>query len=327
MSSVAMDACSSTSINRPISLIDLRSRRPRPRPRPARPRHVHRVARLDLVGRRAEVWCEAQIDIFAPDFDGAQWVVARGARLFVIDALESRFEALAELSAGGHGDGGGALSPPAVVTSGRDDLAARVRYELPRLAPARPQAEGSGGHPAVRVHAVAASSGLAAVYLAQSMGEGAAKPPLLVLGKEGSSPRNAVLPWSTGVRALAVCARPGWIAGAVQSAAGVEVRLIDEPHLITRFILTLYGASRASLRLSDDALIVADDRGRAIVVGLDHGHLLHDAARLGHRKFGAIPGRYGPGSRKNRRRPPRARPPSPYRRAAGRAWRPVDPRG
>ncbi|MFT3774166.1 MAG: bpX6 domain-containing protein [Minicystis sp.] len=97
-----------------------------------RGRGTFRLARLDLVGRRTEVWCDATIGTFAPDFDGSQWVVGRDDRLFLIDALESRFEALAELEPGGVVTAvGRSAASCTVVVSGRDDLATRVRYELP----------------------------------------------------------------------------------------------------------------------------------------------------------------------------------------------------
>ena len=35
-----------------------------------------RLARLDFSLRRAEAWCEARLDAFAPDYDGALWSVA-----------------------------------------------------------------------------------------------------------------------------------------------------------------------------------------------------------------------------------------------------------
>lgn len=38
-----------------------------------------RVARLDLVGHRSRVWCEVELATWAPDFDGASWLVGGGA--------------------------------------------------------------------------------------------------------------------------------------------------------------------------------------------------------------------------------------------------------
>jgi hypothetical protein len=38
-----------------------------------------RVARLDLVGHRSRVWCEVELTAWAPEFDGASWLVGSGA--------------------------------------------------------------------------------------------------------------------------------------------------------------------------------------------------------------------------------------------------------
>ncbi len=50
------------------------------------------LSRLDLRSQRCEPWCNARFDLFAPDFDGLSWFVARGGTLYAIDALASRWE-------------------------------------------------------------------------------------------------------------------------------------------------------------------------------------------------------------------------------------------
>lgn len=241
-----------------------------------RGRDTLRLSRLDLVGRRSEGWCDAQLDVFADDFDGATWVVSRGDRLLLIDTLEPRFSALAELEPGGQVTVvGRSIASCTVVVSGPHALATRVRYELPAwfLRSRRPGDLESAVGP---LHAVAAASGVAAAYLAQTVGEGAA-PPLLIFAREGFEPRRVELPWPAGARPLAVGAGPGWVAAAVLTAAGVEVRLVDEEQLVPRCVIELGGAVHVVLRLTAETLTVADDRGRVLVMELEHGSVLHDA--------------------------------------------------
>src|SRR5207237_808248 len=73
------------------------ARRRRARRGPARrpPRRAAtRVARIDLLGRRAEHWCDARIDACAYDFDGALWFVAAHGALLAVDATAAPFGAL-----------------------------------------------------------------------------------------------------------------------------------------------------------------------------------------------------------------------------------------
>ena len=53
-----------------------------------------RVARIDLVARRAKPWCDARMTAFAPTFDGSSWLVGDGERIFLIDALDDGWRSL-----------------------------------------------------------------------------------------------------------------------------------------------------------------------------------------------------------------------------------------
>jgi len=55
---------------------------------------VTRLARVDLVERRARPWCDAKLDTWAANFDGSVWYVAHGGTLFAIDALSSGWDDL-----------------------------------------------------------------------------------------------------------------------------------------------------------------------------------------------------------------------------------------
>ncbi|MEO5726117.1 MAG: hypothetical protein ABI134_12470, partial [Byssovorax sp.] len=91
---------------------------------------VWRIARLDLWRRKSSVWCEAELDAFASDFDGSQWLVARRGELHVIDALDARLAALRTLSIDGRALAiGRAPAECSVIVQAED--AARWRFELP----------------------------------------------------------------------------------------------------------------------------------------------------------------------------------------------------
>jgi hypothetical protein len=60
----------------------------------ARRGEVWRLSRLDLVHWRAEDWCDAQIDAFAPNYDGSLWFLGAQGDFYAIDAQAKGFEAL-----------------------------------------------------------------------------------------------------------------------------------------------------------------------------------------------------------------------------------------
>jgi hypothetical protein len=244
-----------------------------------------RVARLDLVRRRSEAWCEApRLEAYAADFDGAQWVVASGSKLLFIDALEPRFEALASVPLEGQAAavGRSPRSCTAVVGvvrvsgGGRDIQTAwsRARFDLPswtlranKLIPAMPF------EPYIDGSLTAAGATVAVVL-------GVPGPDTLGLAVvgDGGVYRLAELSFASELRpeAHVLEARDGWIACAAADATGIRVRLLDEQELVTRAEVTMSGAKRASVRLGDDALTIADDRGRVFVLDLAYGGLLRD---------------------------------------------------
>ncbi len=60
----------------------------------ARRGEVWRLSRLDLIEWRAEDWCDAQIDAFAPNYDGSLWFLGAKGDFYAIDAHSKSFEAL-----------------------------------------------------------------------------------------------------------------------------------------------------------------------------------------------------------------------------------------
>lgn len=56
-----------------------------------------RMARIDLVKRRAERWFDARLGEFADNFDGSIWFVSNDQGVFAIDALEENFQSIWDL--------------------------------------------------------------------------------------------------------------------------------------------------------------------------------------------------------------------------------------
>lgn len=222
-----------------------------------------RIARIDVARRRDEPWTEARLVAHARRFDGTSWLVALpgtrpadGGRLALLDCLEPRLVALAQLPVTGtvralFADAtppGGTPSPPppgARLVSG--ELDALEHREL----------------------------GLAPLRLVRS-GQ---------LATEGTwGPRVAV-----ALRAdEGVDVSPGWVvtwgtvpdgdAGPGRSPS-VQVTAYardgqTSPTALPRLVLTLAGATRVRARLTDDTLVVADDRGRVLVLDLALGAVL-----------------------------------------------------
>lgn len=234
-----------------------------------------RVARIDLLARRTEVWCEASVDAFAKDFDGAQWVVAAGGKLLVIDALERRFEALQSFDIGA----GVVVTAIARSASGCTVAFARaehniLRYELPawtlrartRLDLKEPEGRG-------RSLETTAGTGVEGVVAVLTR---SAEDCRLFVARDNRPAREEVLPIAAATSILSAQTSRGWVACAIGTGAGVEVRVLDMVEMDTRLRVTLAEAGEASLRLDDQSLTVADDRGRVLVVDLAHGDVIAD---------------------------------------------------
>lgn len=55
---------------------------------------ARRLAKLDLLQRRARPWCDVSFDTFAPTFDGSLWFIAKGDTAYAIDATAAGWEHL-----------------------------------------------------------------------------------------------------------------------------------------------------------------------------------------------------------------------------------------
>jgi hypothetical protein len=241
-----------------------------------------RLSKLDLVRRTAQDWCDAQIDAFAPDYDGQLWFVATES-LFAIDTTRSRFD--------------GPWSVPDVVARGGDTLRlARSatgfsvlvpspggeevwHYALPGLI-LRSRREMPGVTRYADTRAVVTQSALSAAGLVarQHLGltpEHTTGPPSLLWSRDGQR-------WSerrigeAGEGPASLVASETWIAAGVREPRAVRVLLLDAKEGNVRTQIRLEGAERVCLRLSGETLSLADDRGRVLVLDLDQGWLLRD---------------------------------------------------
>ena len=52
-----------------------------------------RLARIDFIERRSGFWCDAKLEVFAPNFDGNTWFVGLKDEFYAIDANAKSFEA------------------------------------------------------------------------------------------------------------------------------------------------------------------------------------------------------------------------------------------
>lgn len=55
---------------------------------------ARRLAKLDLLQRRARPWCDVSFDTFAPTYDGSLWFIAKGDTAYAIDATAAGWEHL-----------------------------------------------------------------------------------------------------------------------------------------------------------------------------------------------------------------------------------------
>lgn len=259
-----------------------------------------RLARLDFLARRAEPWCEAQLEAFAPDFDGALWFVGAGGDFYAVDATAKGFESLWRVPEAGE----------RVVGVARDATTCRFLtagppghetwlYTLPLLV-LRKRAEVETRHDDETV--------CARPRLALSP-DGALIDQSLycrVSGAESAEEKSTAGPSEVGVVAVEPLprlrlrvfeggvvkhefeigdaeTRPGLpevrgqlVASPVYEGGGARVRLFDLRAGSVIGEMHLAGASRVCARLSEKRLTVADDCGRVLVLDHERGCLIRD---------------------------------------------------
>jgi hypothetical protein len=215
---------------------------------------VSRLARIDLIDRRGEHWCDTEIDSAATTFSGDLWLVTRKQQVFAADANSSRWRALWGV------DMPVTFIHPHVRRDGtyfsiEDSVSGELWfYEGFTLR----QRDVKVDVEYARIAGSCASQIWVAATDTHVRGPGW-DVPLLFSG----TPQDLV-------------ASASYIAVSQQGPEGAVVSVIHRG--ATRIIARLYldGASDVRTRLADDTLTLADNRGRVATLDLETGALFRD---------------------------------------------------
>ena len=247
----------------------------------ARRGEVWRLSRLDLVEWRSEDWCDAQIDAFAPNYDGSLWFLGAKGDFYAIDAQSKSFEALWRVPEAG----GEVLSVArsesscSFLTTSKEwsDLEQWV-YALPLLTLRRRTSPPKQPDNVIRLNWREAFSpqGVYAdqsfyCLLDSSQPEWNKLTPLpslklrvferelekleLLIGDDSCEP---LIPEIFGTK----------VVSPVLEKDGIKVRVIDVQAKDITAQLFLASAKQVSTRLMENTLTVADDLGRVIAIDL-----------------------------------------------------------
>jgi len=235
----------------------------------ARRGDVWRLARLDFATRKAEPWCEARLDAFAPDYDGALWFAAGPDGLVAVETT----------AAAGRLDGSWGVSrlPGPTLAIARSANWCSLAfggeghevwsYELPSLTLRRRDAVPPAPENR-RTHPVAISPEGTFAEALGGMGR------RLALHIHGASRFEVPLP-GPGKPGNPVIAGD-WAALPVHTPEALLLYLIHLPSAAVRAEVALGRTARATLRLTPQYFITADDRGRVMVLDLEYGQVRRD---------------------------------------------------
>ncbi len=233
-----------------------------------------RLARLDFALRRSEPWCEARLDAFAPDYDGALWFVAGPDGLLAAGTAGKRLD----------GAWGVSRLPGSPLAIARSDARCSVllaghdsevwTYELPSLTLRRrdPVPISPGIR---RTHRVAISPEGA---VAEPSPAGAPGRPLTLRlhGLQTNGGPDLAIQLSGGGKPGLPSIAGDWVALPVHAPDATCVSLIHLPSAAVRAEVTLGRAAKVALRLTPQYLTIADDRGRVVVLDLENGQVRRD---------------------------------------------------
>jgi hypothetical protein len=263
----------------------------------ARRGEVWRLARIDLLARRASDWCETQIDAFAANYDGSLWFIGSKGDFYAIDANAEKFEALWRVPDTGQKVIGvtRSASSCSFLTISADGELEQWVYRLPLLtlrsrnSPTKPPDN-------VRCVGLRALLSPAGLFLDQSVYcHLAEQPDFSQKGETASEPSKIsflpvlqlrVFDGDVAKHEFAIgddqC-QPGQpeivgnqVVSPVYEEAGARVRVIDLSNQRVTADLFLSGASQVSTRLTDSSLTIADDCGRLLVLDLNRNCLARD---------------------------------------------------
>ena len=232
-----------------------------------------RLARIDLASRRSEAWCDARFGAFAPDYDGALWLVVSPDGLIAVDATSRRFDGPWGTPVAGRTVVALARSATRcslVTSSGSDgDEPEAWTYEVPALQLRNRQevplvARGGVGGP--RQLAVAPDGTVAEQWVSAAV---------LHLKILGAPLLQVPLPgedWQPGELAVT----GDWLVGSARGPAAARVFVIHRGTGRVKAEVLLGRAQRVGLHLQSQNLSLTDDRGRVLVLDLEYGQIRRD---------------------------------------------------
>jgi hypothetical protein len=234
-----------------------------------------RLARIDLASRRAEPWCDARFEAFAPDYDGALWLVVSPEGLVAVDATSRRFDGPWGTPFAGRTVMALARSATRcslVISSGGGEPEAWT-YEVPALQLRNRQevplvARGGVGGP--RQLAVAPDGTVAEQWVSAAV---------LHLKIHGAPLLQIPLPgedWEPGELAIT----GDWLVGSACGPAAARVFVVHRGTGRVKAEVTLGRAQRVAVHfqghLQGQILCLTDDRGRVLVLDLEYGQIRRD---------------------------------------------------
>jgi hypothetical protein len=266
----------------------------------ARRGEVWRLARLDLLARRANDWCEAHIDAFAPDYDGSLWFVGAKGDFYAIDATAEKFDALWRVPEAGHSVVGVARSAStcSFITATEFGGLETWVYRLPLLTlrSRTPSSTLPDNLALVDLRAAFSAEGVLVDqslywYLGKKSGPSAGR-------TDASGDERLVLLEPLPVLQLRVFdsdvvkhefaigngnSQPGQpevfgsvVASPVYEAEGARVLVFDLQDGRTRAEFFMSKATQVSTRLGEKTLTLADDCGRLVVLDLSRNCLIRN---------------------------------------------------
>ncbi|HEX5601789.1 MAG TPA: bpX6 domain-containing protein [Pyrinomonadaceae bacterium] len=242
----------------------------------ARRGEVWRLSRLDLIEWRSEDWCDAEIDAFAPNYDGSLWFLGAKGDFYAIDAHSKNFEALWRVPEAGI----------RVVSVARCDSSCSFLtnsneftdveqwiYRLPLLT-LRNRTAPSLPNNVIRLNYCTAFSP-DGVYVDQSLygvvDSESQVTPLSTLKLRVFEGELEKLDFSIG-NELSAPLQPEilgkWVVSPVLADDVIRVGAVSLQSKDVTAQLFLEGATQVSTRLAENTLTVADNLGRVIVIDL-----------------------------------------------------------
>lgn len=228
-----------------------------------------RLARIDLASRRAETWCDARFEAFAPDYDGALWLVVSQDGLIAVDATSRRFDGPWGTPVAGRSVLALARSTTrcSLITDGEEHES--WTYELPALQLRNRQevpivSRGGVGGP--RQLAVAPDGTVAEQWVSAAV---------LHLKIHGAPLLQVPLPgedWEPGELTVT----GDWLIGAASGSGAARVFVVHRGTGRVKAEVILGRAQRVSLHLQGQTLCLTDDRGRVLVLDLEYGQIRRD---------------------------------------------------